>query len=176
MYLVRPPVAELVFRLYPRPLHPELFDALKARRVRHGDFDLALRLTPTGHVIEYRFGSHVLTEVTAAAGQELPAGAVGGPVKGERRQRFDRPGLRYQVSVSAERLPPEVFAQVQDELAADGASRGLLFAHPRHSRIGLTPLGLIVAGGVPGGLSVGAFHTFPDDHTVVKTQALIEPV
>jgi hypothetical protein len=36
-YSLRPPVSDLVFQLYGRPLHPELFDILAVRKVQRED-------------------------------------------------------------------------------------------------------------------------------------------
>src|SRR5262249_14510304 len=71
--IVRPPVADLIFRVYGRPLHPELFDVLAMRQIRHADFVLTVRITRTGHVISWEDDNVHLTEVTAAADQELPS-------------------------------------------------------------------------------------------------------
>lgn len=54
MPITRPAVAELVFQLYNRPLHPELFDVLAVRQISHADFNLTVRITRTGHVISWR--------------------------------------------------------------------------------------------------------------------------
>ena len=40
---VRPRVEEVVFRLYDRPLHPELFEVVAARTVVRGDGRLTVR-------------------------------------------------------------------------------------------------------------------------------------
>ena len=53
VYFLRPPVCELVFQLYGRPLHPELFDILAVRKIRREDYDLTVRITRTGHVISW---------------------------------------------------------------------------------------------------------------------------
>jgi hypothetical protein len=68
-----------------------------------------------------------------------------------------------------------VFLHVHEELAADGARRGLLFHFRPQHRLGLTPLGFVTVDAIPTGLSIAAFHTFPDEFAVVKTQSLIEP-
>src|SRR5947208_4374360 len=70
--LLRPPVGDLIFRLYGRPLHPELFDILAVRKVRREDYELTLRITRTGHVISWENREVYLTEVAAAAEQPLP--------------------------------------------------------------------------------------------------------
>jgi hypothetical protein len=174
---VRPRVADLVFRVYDRPLHPELFDALAVRRVCRDGSALTVRITPTGHQLEWSRDGAFLTEVTAAADLDLPDGGrkLAHKFRGEQRGRCQvGPGVRYQVSLSAEVLAPEAFLHVHEELAADGARRGLLFHFRPHHRLGLTPLGLVTAEAVRGGLSVASFHTFPDEFSVVKTQSLIE--
>src|SRR5262249_19637196 len=51
--IIRPRVGDLVFQLYGRPLHPELFDILAFRKVQREDYELTLRITRTGHVITW---------------------------------------------------------------------------------------------------------------------------
>jgi hypothetical protein len=174
---VRPPVADLVFQVYGRPLHPELFDILAVRHVRQADFDLTVWITRTGHVVSWENPDVHLTEVTAAADQELP----------ERRRllayRFKSEqcaalrcahGVHYQASFQVEVLPPELFVHVHDEIVADGTKRGLLHHFPSRNRLALAPLGFVCAEFRPGCLFLSSFHTFPGENTVVKTQSLIE--
>lgn len=175
----RPPVGDMSLHLYRRPLHPELFQTLATREIRRDDYVLTVRITATGHVLAWRMGDTHLTEVTAPRGLMLPGrGHVW-------RHRFDGeqtdafragPRVSYQMSAHAEILPPALFARVHEELLADGKKRGLLHLfHPNH-RFALTPLGLVTADARPGCLVVNAFHTFPDDCAVIKTQTLIERV
>jgi hypothetical protein len=174
---VRPRVAELVFRLYERPLHPELFAAVAARRVEKNGIRVTVRITPTGHVLEWTDGSTTLTELTATSDVELPARGrrLGHRLGGGRGGRCDLAGrIRYQVSSQVEVLPPEQFVRAHEELRSDGARKGLVSHFRGGDRLGLSPLGVVVAEALPGGLAVSAFHTFPDEHAVVKTQSLIE--
>ena len=69
---LRPAVGNLIFQLYGRPLHPELFDILAVRTIRREDYRLTVQITRTGHVISWENPDVFLTEVTAAADQELP--------------------------------------------------------------------------------------------------------
>lgn len=78
------------------------------------------------------------------------------------------------MSFQVEVLPPEIFLHVHDEILADGSKRGLLHHFPASDRLGISPLGFISAEARPGLLLLSSFHTFPDEHTVVKTQSLIE--
>jgi hypothetical protein len=177
--IIRPRVADLLFRMYDRPLHPELVETLAVRQVRRSGSVLTVRMTPTGHVLEWVKGPACVTEVTTTAGHELPE-------SGRRLSHRFQPGeqqgrcvvgggVSYQVSLQAEVLPPEVYLHVHEELVADGARRGMLFHFRPHHRLGLTPLGFIAVEALPSGLAVAAFHTFPDEFTVIKTQSLIEP-
>jgi hypothetical protein len=174
---VRPRVSDLVFRLFDRPLHPELFDVLATRRVERNGSRLAVRITPAGHLLTWRQGSVQLTEATATVGQELPESGrrLGHPLRGERRGRCEVcPGIRYQVSSQVEVLTPEQFLHVHEELRADGEKKGLLFHFHPHNRLAVSPIGVVIVEALPRCLSVAAFHTFPDEYAVVKTQSLIE--
>ncbi len=176
MILARPKVADLAFRLYDRPLHPELFEPVAVRSISVGGAAVVARLTATGHVLEWHRGDNHLVEVTAERDRALPDGhRLLHPFAGERRGRCDLPAVRYQVSLHAEVLPPELFLHVHEELAADGAKRGLLFHFQPHRRLALVPLGFIALDALPTGLAVATFHTFPAECAVVKTQTLIEP-
>ena len=177
--LVRPSVAELVFRLYDRPLHPELFDALAVRRVERTEYRLAVHITPTGHTLWWTHGCTHIVEVTATADQELPLTGrrLSHPFRGERCGQCDvTAGVRYQVSSQVEVLPPEQFLHVHEELVADGARKGMLFHFRPENRLGLSPLGVVIVEALPACLSVSAFHTFPDEFALIKTQSLIERV
>lgn len=173
----RPAVAGLVFQLYSRPLHPELFDVLGTRIIEHPDFHLAVRLTPTGHVISWDNGAIHLTEATIAITQEMPPSRcllskAFGP---EHSTRIDcGRGVSYQATYHAETLPVELFASVHDEILADGGKRGMLLDFGAPSRLALAPLAHVTAEFRPGCLFLTAFHTFPRECTILKTQSLIE--
>ena len=174
---VRPKVADLVFRLYDRPLHPELFEVVANRAVKRDGYTLSVRLTPTGHVLGWTDGRVHLEEVTATADMELPTAGcrLGHKFDGGRGGRCAFPGgVRYQVSSQLEVLAPEQFPHVHKELADDGARKGLVFHCKTGNRLGLSPLGVVIATAVPAGLSLTAFHTFPDELALIKTQSLIE--
>ena len=74
-FLVRPPVAELVFQLFGKPLHPELFDILAARRLEREDYQLRIWITRTGHVISFENEDVLLTEVADADQAFSPSAA-----------------------------------------------------------------------------------------------------
>ena len=175
--IVRPHVDQLLFRLYDRALHPELFEIMAQRQVMHNGQTLTVRMTPTGHVLEWTDGSITLSEVIATADQLLPTQGrkLAYRFQGESRGKWVHPnGVRYEAAMQLEFMSPEVFAHEHDELLADGHKRGLL-VHYRHTmRVGLNPLGYVSIEVLPTGLSITAFHTYPDELAMVKTQSLIE--
>ena len=175
--IVRPPVSDLVFQLYGRPLHPELFEIGASRKITRGEFGLEVLITRTGHVITWHNAAVLLTEVTASADQDLP----------QRRRllnhrfHFEQStalecahGMRYQASFQVETLSAEQFAHVHDEILADGAKRGFLHHFPAEYRLVREPLGYVNAEFRPGCLFLSSFHTFPGELTVIKTQSLVE--
>lgn len=176
---LRPPVADLVFRLFDRPIHPELYDRLATRSVERGGFRVTAHITPTGHVLEWSHGPERITEALAAADQLLPKRGqrLGHRFGGSRGGRCEvGNGLRYQVSTHVEVLPPDLFEQVQDELKAEGERKGLVFHVRIDHRLSRSPLGVVIVEALPRCLSISAFHTFPDELAVVRTQSLLERI
>src|SRR5213593_4809249 len=104
---LRPRVAELVFQLYGRPLHPELFDILAARKIQHEDYELTVRITRTGHVISWQSRDVYLTEVAAAVEEPLPdrRRLLGYRLRGEHTATVAcGGGIQYQMSFQVEVL------------------------------------------------------------------------
>lgn len=177
MLTVRPKVAELVFQLYGRPLHPELFQVYESRRVSRGNYDAKIDITSAGHVVTWRSGGMTLTEVAASARHPLPEKRrlMSYSLKGQRTDHVEcRGGVRYEMSFQLEAVDPEVFWTFQQELAADGERKGLLHKFDASGRIALGALSYINVESRMRKLLVQAFHTFPDDYAIVKSQSMIE--
>lgn len=175
-FQLRPRVSELVFQLYGRPLHPELFDILAVRRFEREDYDLRVWITRTGHVITWENPDVLLAEATAA--EPLFSDArrlLNYRMRGEHSATLPCcHGIVYQTSFQVETLAPEIFLHVHDEILADGGKRGLLHNFQPNHRLAIAPLSHIIVEARPGCLLVSAFHTFPDENTIVKSQTLIE--
>jgi len=177
VFSLRPRVADLVFQLYARPLHPELFETLAFRKIQREDYELTVRITRSGHVFTWQNRHLFLTEVTAARSDPLPAKRLllSYRMRGERSDKLTcMRGLNYQTSFQVEVLPPEVYYHVHDEILADGNKRGLLHNFQPNHRLSLAPLGHVSVEAGPEFLVLSAFHTFPEEHTVVKSQSLLE--
>lgn len=175
-FAVRPRVADLVFQLYGKPVHPELFDTVAYRRVQHEDFEVAARITRAGHVVTWTNQNVCLTEL-AEIDLDLPRGGrcLGYRLRGEHagEHNFGR-GVRYQMNFQVEALPPEIFLHVHNEILAAGSKKGLLHNFQPNHRLAVAPLGHITVESRPGCLFVTTFHTFPEEDTIVKSQSLIE--
>jgi hypothetical protein len=173
---VRPKVAELVFQLYGRPLHPELFEVFQTRSVKRGNYEAKIDITTAGHVVTWRSGGMTLTEVAASAHHPLPEKRrlMSYALRGQRTDRVEcRCGVRYEMSFQLEPVDPEVFWTFQQELAEDGSRKGLFHKFDASGRMALGALSYINVELRTRKMLIQAFHTFPDDYAIVKSQSLI---
>jgi Protein of unknown function DUF2617 len=174
---VRPKVAELSFQLFGRALHPELFEVHKTRTVERGEFSARLDITTAGHVITWRYRGLTLTEVAASAQHPLPERRrlLSYRLKGQRTDRVEcRGGIVYHTNFSLEPVAPEVFWTFQEELSRDGERQGLVHVFDSSGRMALGAVSYIYAETRSRSLLIQAFHTFPDDCAIVKSQSLLQ--
>jgi len=173
---VRPKVAELVFQLYGRTLHPELFEVYATRSINRGDYRATVNITSAGHVVTWQYQGITLTEVAASAQHPLPQKRrlMSYLLKGDRVDRIDCRGCRYQMQFSLEPVAPEVFWTYQQELSIEGIQHGLLHRFDSSGRMAMGALSYVHFEARNRSLMVQAFHTFPDDYAIVKSQSLFE--
>lgn len=176
MLSVRPKVAELVFQMYGRSLHPELFEVFQSRVIKRGDYEAIIKITSAGHVVEWRYQGLTLTEVAASAVHPLPLKRriMSYRLKGDRQDQMAFHGIRYRTQFSLEPVAPEVFWTYQQELSLDGIRNGLLHRFDSSGRMALGALSYMNVESRNRSLIVQAFHTFPDDYAIVKTQSVFE--
>lgn len=179
MLTVRPRVAELAFQVFGRSLHPELFDIHMTRHVERGGYQARLDITSAGHVVTWRYQGLTITEVAASAHHPYPfpqkRRLMSHKLRGQRSDHIDgRGGVRYQMSFQLEPVSPEVFWTFQQELTSDGIRNGMLHRFDSSGRVALGALSLINVETRNRSLLVQAFHTFPDDYAIVKTQSIFE--
>lgn len=176
MLTVRPKVAELVFQLFGRPLHPELFEVYESRTVKRGDYQAKIDITSAGHVVTWRYAGLTLTEVATSAHHPLPERRrlLSYKLKGERSDGIEcRGGVSYQVNFQLEPVEPEIFWTFQEELVRDGQRQGMLHKFDSSGRMALGAISYVNIETRSKTLLVQAFHTFPDDCAIVKSQSLI---
>jgi hypothetical protein len=172
----RPKAAELMFQLYGRSLHPELFEVHKSRRLERGGYRAKVDITSAGHVVTFQYQGTTLTEVAASAHHPLPSRRrlLCHNLRGERNDRVECRGVVYEVSFQLEPVDPHVFWTYQEELLRDAERQGLLHLFGASGRMALGALSYINVETRNRCLLVQAFHTFPDDCAVAKTQSLFQ--
>jgi Protein of unknown function DUF2617 len=172
---IRPKIAELVFQLYGRSLHPELFEVHSTRRIERGGYRATIQITTAGHVISWQYGDFTLTEVAAAANHPLPERRrlMSHRLKGSCSDTVEcRGGVRYETTFSLEPVEKEAFWAYQKELTQSGARSGLLHCFEASGRFGLGAMSYVHVESRDRRLSIQAFHTFPDDYAIVKSQSV----
>lgn len=174
---LRPKVAELVFQLYGRALHPELFEICATRSIDRGGYRASISITTAGHLITWRKDGLTLTEVATSVSHPMPQKRrlLSHRIAGERNDRMEcRGGASYETCFQLETVQQEVFWAFQQELVEAGAKRGLLHRFESGGRVALGALSWIDVETRPRSLIVQAFHTFPDDMAIVKSQSIFE--
>jgi hypothetical protein len=172
----RSKVVDLGFQVVARAIHPDWFAVRRHRRISRPVWEADLRIIEGGHAITWSNGMSCLTEVLCGPETPLPERGVllHRPVRQEHSATL-RQGLsvEYQTCFDSERLEQEVFRHLCDELSLD-AGKGLYHRFSPRNRLAPSPVSFIRIDSRANGLSVQAFHTFPDDCTIVRTQSLFE--
>ncbi len=174
MISTRPKVAELVYQLYGRSLHPELFDIHQSRTVQRGAYQAVVQITSAGHLVTWQYRGLVLTEVAAAAHHPLPQRRrlMSYRLKGERTDRLEiRAGINYEMKFSLEPADHEKFVAYQRELTLQATRQGMLQRFEPSGRFEMGALSYVNVDSRDKVLCVQAFHTFPDDCAVLKIQS-----
>lgn len=176
MLSVRPKIAELVFQLYGRPLHPELFEVYATRVIQRGGYEAKVQITSAGHLVTWNHDGMTLTEVATCASHPLPQKRrlMSYRLTGERHDRVEcRGGIVYDVSFQLEPVNPKLFWEFQHELMNDSEREGMLHVFRSSGRVAMGAMSYINIKARNRSLLVQAFHTFPDDCAIVKSQSLI---
>ena len=174
MFTVRPKITELVFRLYGRSLHPELFAIYQTRTIERGDYQATVSITNAGHVVQWRHQGMILTEVAAAAHHPLPQRRrlMAHRLRGKQSDGLKcRGGIHYRTEFSLEPADTKKFTTYQQELTLQATRQGMLQQFEAGGRLGVGALSYINIESRDKIFRVQAFHTFPEDRALVKIQS-----
>lgn len=177
MITVRPRVTDLVFQLYGRALHPELFEIHQTRVIERPQYGVKIDITSTGHVVTWRYAGLTLTEVATGAHCPLPERRrlLCYRLNGRRQDRVECRGkASYQTSFQLDLVEPEAFWALQQEILWDSISQGMLQRFDSGGRIALGAMSYVTIEPRRHALAVRAIHTFPNDFAVVRTQSLFQ--
>lgn len=170
-------LAELAFQVVQKPIHPEWFSVHAHRRFAKGDWEADVRIIDGGHAVIFRSGSIRLTEVLAAP-EALPTASgllFQSPIRRERSTAMRPSGLMdYQVCFEVERVDPEIFRHLCEEMTVDAARDRVFHRFEPSNRLAPAPLSHLRVDPLPRGLSIQTFHSFPDELAIVRSQSLYE--
>lgn len=192
----RPKIAELVFQLYGRSLHPELFEVYRTKHIARGDteasagerrgYDATVQITGSGHVVTWRRGKLILSEVATSSHHPMPQKRrlLSERIDGEQTEAVDcRGGVRYEVTFALESVTPEAFAAYQQEIglaalhtgqgeSGEVGTSGLMHRFDSSGRVGIGAMSYVDVQARDRSLMIRAVHTFPDDCAIVRSQSV----
>jgi len=173
----RSKIADLSFQVFGRALHPDWFAVRAHRRYHHANWEADVRIIEGGHAIIWSCGPVRVTEVLAGPDTQLPEAGLlyHSAVRHERSTAQKLGGVgEYQTCFEVERIDQEVFTHLNDELTLDAAKGGLFHRYGVSNRLAPSPISHLLVESKSRGLLVQAFHTFPDERAIVRTQSLFE--
>lgn len=171
-------VADLAFQVFGRTMHPDWFSVRSHRRIIQNLWEADIRIVEGGHAVIFKSGSVRLSEVLAGPETSLPEPGLlfHSPVRHERSASLHPgSGLVYQCCFEVERVDPEIFAHLCDEMTLDPKRNRLFHRFNPSNRMAPAPLSDIRIDARVKGLSIQTFHTFPEECAIVRTQSLFEP-
>ena len=171
-------VADSKFVLYRRPLHPELFHIHQSRHLERPSYQADIWVMGLSHVVTVQAAGRCVTEVTTDDLEVLPQNGLvtSFQFRGERDhlEEFDD-GMRYILSTQVERMTQNLFHASHRDLLRYASSRGVLVRFDDWADgEELVPFTFIDYEARNSELHVQAFHVFPADYTILKTQSIIE--
>lgn len=173
----RTKIADLMFQVYGRALHPEWLPQRAHRRITRSNWEADLRLADGAQAIVWSSGDVRLTEVLCPSDFVLPdTGCLfRSNVRYERSATLHpAPGIEYQTCFESERVEPEVFMHLYAELTLDADRGGMLVRECPTNRLVTPRISHMTFEATPRGLAVQSVHAFPDERAIVRVQSLFE--
>jgi hypothetical protein len=174
---IRQRVEELHFCLYQRAIHPELFTIQRVQRVEQRRYHAEIWVVGLAHVVTVQYANGILTELITEENELLPKVglATSFRFRGERdhSQSFGD-GAKYILSTQVERMTPQLFPATHRDYLHYARNRGLLVEFAEWAYDGLVPFTFIDFDARDNEFHVHAFHIFPEEMTLLKTQSIFE--
>ena len=170
-------VEDLHFCLYQRAIHPELFHIHRVKRVEQARYQAEIWVIGLAHVVTVQYGEQILTELIAEDMELLPRVGLAASFRfrGERdhAQSFNE-GMKYILSTQVERLTPQLFPATHRDYVHYAQNRGIFVSFDEWTHDGLAPFSFVDFDARDHELHIHAFHAFPEDLTLLKTQSIFE--
>jgi hypothetical protein len=174
---LHPSAFELAFRLYDRAIHPELLDIQATQRIDGPGWIASVSICTGGHVISLRTPAGVATELAAPDTLQLPDRGLSAGHKLGASRDWTVPltgGIRAYFSAHVDTVDAIAFRNVEQELTLDASRSAISFRFPGAGRLQPGPLSVIQVEPITRGVMFHAFHTFPGNSAVLRTQSLYE--
>ena len=170
-------VEDLHFCLYQRAIHPELFHIDRVKRIEQARYHAEIWIAGLTHVVTVQAGDQVLTELIAEDTELLPklGLATSFRFRGERdhTQSFGN-DMKFILSTQVERMTPQLFPATHRDYMHYAQNRGLFISFDEWIHDGLAPFTFIDFDARDHEFHVHAFHTYPEELTLLKTQSIFE--
>jgi len=169
--------ADLHLFAFDRALHPELFRHFADYRVEQGRYHADIWVVGLSHVLTVTMGSRSLTELLTHDPEAAPTRGVISRfrLKGERdHERRTPDGWGYMVSTQVETMDAALYKSVHFDLLRHTERRGWFYAYEAWGEGELVPFTYIDHEARDAEFHIHAFHAYPRDRTLVKTQSIIE--
>lgn len=166
---------QMTFSLYRRPLHPELFRIYRSQQFFQGDYEVNIWITGCSHVISVFHSNACITELICRSGQTLPTfGLVERfPFRGEKSYRCPwAKKFKYMMNFQVETMSSNLYRQTHKDLVKIAKKRGIYIPYTQWAQSSLIPFSYIDYEARWEELHLHAFHAFPEQQTVIKTQSL----
>lgn len=170
-------VGELTFSLYQRPLHPELFTIFGKRHLKTEHYEMSIWATGCSHVVSVFANDVCLTELISSTAQMLPKRGMieRFQFRGQRTHKCTLSrGLSYMTDFQIEKMSANLYRQSHNDLQRFSRNRGMFVAFPEQAVSGLEPFSYVDFEARRLEVHIHAFHAFPDQLTIIKTQSLFD--
>jgi hypothetical protein len=169
---IRPTIAQHAFYVFGRSIHPELFSVYRSRLIERNKYSAKIDITSDGHIITFNSRSVVMTEVVCSSHQLLPQKRrlIGSNLKGKRSEQIDgKLGVSYSTQFELEHVNPDMFWMVHNQLQSSQCENELVHSFDSSGRIAFGAVSFVHVEELDSQLLIQAFHTFPDDCSIVKS-------
>ena len=177
LYSLSQQAVDMYFFLFDRPLHPELFRHYADYRVRQGNYHADVWVVGLSHVVMVTCGQRSVTELVCHDGDLLPTRGLLSRfrLKGERDQeRQLADGWSHLVSTQVETMDKPLYKSVHNDLLRHTSKRGWLVPYEQWGDGELSPFTYIDYEARDTEFHIHAFHAFPQDRTLIKSQSIVE--
>jgi hypothetical protein len=162
--------------LYQRALHPELFQLVRRRTDRHGEYEVESWLTTTGHVIRFSVSGQALTETVLLDSDHLPeTGLIHAlPCLGEKDYELEPKGrIGFVTTIQTETLTDNLYNATYLEMQDFARETGSL-SREWQEEDGSNSLTVLDTQKYKREFHVQSYHLIGSTSTVLRTQTIFE--